>query len=963
MALKDQVVELVLRARNLLSSDTEKAAQSIDDLAGNIDGLQGRLRELQDQAALIKQFDSASKAVDRTSAAYDRAQLRLDKLKAKLGDTGPLTEAQSREFTAASRAVEKASQAYDGAQEELRGLSNEAEKAGIDVTNLSAAKRENAQQTTAAKRAIEDYNEELARGDGRLKALGKSLAAGAASMAKWATAAAAAGAALAATAITRLTTNQADLARQTLASAEAFGVSAVALQKWQYAAEQVGIGGEKTADILKDVSEKIGDAFATGGGEAAEVIDRLNLSVEDLVRLSPDQQILKISEQLTGMPKSEQIQVLESLASDASLLLPLLDNNAEKLSELSSIAQQRGDILTEDELERLAAFDAAFERVKTAISGVFKQVAVNLAPAFETLAEKVDEAIGSQPELIEKISGKIGALVQKVTDLASSWANSTSSMSSSFSPFTKELEGTRQLFIAMVAAIQTVGATVAEVVARANYDWKSLALGITEVMNKIGLASDESVVKARLLRDVAAESVRDLDKQADEYLAKMKTAGAAAATAFSEARNAASQAARETRSLGDAAGEVGEKASEAGKIAPKFAQAGEAAKEAAKKVAALVQEITALESREEAKAKLTELTQLLDAGKITADEYANALLLLNAKMASLGKGTADRLNEVSDSARGAAESIREVGDAAEESASRGGGAFAIMTGAISGYLSQMDALGANARTRFIELASGVKQSYEATDEFSSRVDELEQRLKDLREQGLRTFDATGIQGALQKLGESAAKTELEFLQQKKAMQDLQFGYDSGAISARQYAAQAAQMVEWSNLLDEQDLSTLRGGIEQARRSMASLREQTASTVTSLRDELDRLQGNTDAIREREYRQQIAELEAQLDTATRTRDEEAINNARESLRLAKEINAIESKRSDHASRPAANSPSVPATQSLPAASQARTIRLELVTNGSSAGSVDLLDNGSINQLIAALERAGLVANRG
>jgi len=394
MALKDQVVELVLRARNLLSGDTEKAAQSVESLTGSAEDLQSQLRTLEDQTGLIKQFDAASKAVDRTGAAYDRAQVRLDKLKSKLGDTGPLTEAQQREFTAASRAVDRASVAYEDAQSSLKDLSSAADEAGIDVTNLSEAKRENAKQATAAKRAIEDYNQELAQGDGRIKQLGRSLLTGAAALAKWATAAAAAGAALAATAITRLTTTQADLARQTLASAEAFGVSAVALQKWQYAAEQVGIGGEKTADILKDVSEKIGDAFATGGGEAAEVIDRLNLSVEDLVRLSPDQQILKISEQLTGMPKAEQIQVLESLASDASLLLPLLDNNAQKLRELAAAAEQRGDILTEEELQRLAAFDAAFERMKASISGVFKQIAVNLAPAFQKLAEQIDRGVG-----------------------------------------------------------------------------------------------------------------------------------------------------------------------------------------------------------------------------------------------------------------------------------------------------------------------------------------------------------------------------------------------------------------------------------------------------------------------------------------------------------------------------------------------------------------------------------------
>lgn len=1067
MALKDQVVELVLRARNMLSRDTDAAAASVESLAGNAEGLQEKLRALEDQGSLIKQFDAASKAVDRTGAAYDRARTRLDKLKvridktesltraqareftaasqavsnasesfnvaskaventgeayesaksrldqlkARLSDTGPLTEAQAREFneaseaverasqafddasravnvtgssyeraqakleklkdkigntealteaqkrefTAASRAVDRASQAYEEAQGTLGQLSTEAEKAGVDVTNLSEAKRENAKQATAAKRALEDYNDELGEGGGKLRALGKSLASGAKSLAKWASAAAAAGAALAATALTRITTQQADLARQTLASAEAFGVSTRSLQEWQYAAEQVGIGGEKTADILKDVSEKIGDAFATGGGEAAEVIERLNLNIDELVRLEPDQQILKIAQQLDGMPKAEQIQVLESLASDASLLLPLLADNAARLRELAAAAEARGDILTEEELQRLADFDAAFERVKTAISGVFKQIAVNLAPAFQTLADKVDAALGSQPELIDKISTKIGALVTRVTELASQWATSTGSMARSFEPLAGTLEGTRQLFLVLVNAVKTVGATVGEVVARANYDFKNLQVGITKAMERIGLATEAQVVAAETVRDAAAAAVRDLDAQADQYAAKMREAGGAATEAFTRARDAARVT---TAAVNETVGTIEDLSDiDLKPMAQQVEAAGEKAKSAADSLTELSEQIAGLGTRAAAQQLLTELTQQFDSGALTAEEYSEALRLLNQQLSDLGAGSAEQLTQTDEAAQRAAEGVREIGDAAEESAQRGGGAFAILNGAIDGYLQQMDALGARARTRFIELASGVRQTTSETDEFGSRIGELEQRLRDLRDQGLRTFDATGIQGALQDLGKAAAQTEIELLQQRHAMDELQQSYEQGAISADQYIARAQHMVQWSDLLDDQDLDNLRAGIEAATRAMDALGESSRNTLNSLQDEFDRLQGNTDAIRERAYRERVQDLEDQLEQARYFRNEQAIQDLEESLRLAKEINRLESA-SSSSSAPANRQPSSPGFTPSATSTSSRTVDVNINFAGIQYGTVDDLTEQQADQLVSVLERMSL-----
>ncbi|NKI17439.1 hypothetical protein HCU74_08415 [Spongiibacter sp. KMU-166] len=409
MALKDQTVNLILRAKNFLSGDTAKAADSVDGLAKSADRLKGELRALEDNQGLVKQFEKTEKAVERTSAAYDRARLRADKLADKIDKVGVPTQRQAQEFDAAQKAVNAAERAYQRAEKSLGELAEEANQAGINLEDLNGEQRRLAERAKTARRELDDLGNDTEKTDSRFLSFRKNLSNSVVTLGKLAAAATAAGAALAVGALTRFTSSQADLARQTLASAEAFDISAETLQEWQYAFDRVGISGEKTADIMKDVAEKIGDAFLTGGGEAAEVISGLNLNIEQLVRLKPDEQILAISDRLKGMPKPAQIQILEALANDASLLLPLLENNAEKLRELSEEARQRNAIFSEEELRTLADVDSQLSKISASLSGFVKKIALSAAPAFKRLATAIDQALNDRPELIRKVTEAVAS--------------------------------------------------------------------------------------------------------------------------------------------------------------------------------------------------------------------------------------------------------------------------------------------------------------------------------------------------------------------------------------------------------------------------------------------------------------------------------------------------------------------------------------------------------------------------
>lgn len=191
-----------------------------------------------------------------------------------------------------------------------------------------------------------------------------------------------------------LITSQIEGARQARAYSDALGLNIETLTSWQAASQTVGIQADKMADIFKDVSEKIGDAFRNDAGEAKEALQSLNLSISEMVQLSPDQQLLRIAGALNQVStQAEKIQIMEALASDAALLLPLLDNNASKLKEIATDARATGAALTEVEADKLLTAGEAMADLKRASEGLSQTLAVTLAQHLTNLIEFADDIV------------------------------------------------------------------------------------------------------------------------------------------------------------------------------------------------------------------------------------------------------------------------------------------------------------------------------------------------------------------------------------------------------------------------------------------------------------------------------------------------------------------------------------------------------------------------------------------
>ena len=204
------------------------------------------------------------------------------------------------------------------------------------------------------------------------------------------------GTAIGAISIVDMVREVAEATKETENWARATGLATSDLMALEYAAEKVSLTSDNMRDIMKDLSEKIGDAFATGGGEAVDALKMLGLEADKLVKLSPDKQLLAIAENLDKLStQSEKSFVLESLANDATLLMPLLENNGAELKRLTDQALELGVALTGYELERIKTMRLEFAGVSDTIEGISKKSTAVMAPAFAAAAKLIkDDVIG-----------------------------------------------------------------------------------------------------------------------------------------------------------------------------------------------------------------------------------------------------------------------------------------------------------------------------------------------------------------------------------------------------------------------------------------------------------------------------------------------------------------------------------------------------------------------------------------
>ncbi|HDZ2724784.1 TPA: phage tail tape measure protein [Klebsiella pneumoniae] len=198
--------------------------------------------------------------------------------------------------------------------------------------------------------------------------------------------------------------------------AKSLQLSTQELLAWQFAAEKAGVSGDQMADIFKDIGDKIGDAVLNKSGEAVDALNALGLSAEKLSKVSPDKQLLAIGESLEKIStNAEKTTILESLGNDLSKLLPLFDNNNQKLKQFIDLAKDYGVAPDPSSIDDLVKVNQLFEDMEAQVAGLKIEIAAGLAKVdltpLQGSLDKLHDVL-TDPLVLQGISDLVSEIAQ-----------------------------------------------------------------------------------------------------------------------------------------------------------------------------------------------------------------------------------------------------------------------------------------------------------------------------------------------------------------------------------------------------------------------------------------------------------------------------------------------------------------------------------------------------------------------
>jgi len=222
-------------------------------------------------------------------------------------------------------------------------------------------------------------------------------------------------------AMTAITVSWAKAGDEVAKLAKKTGFSTESLSEWRHAAELSGTNLAGLEVGIKKMQSTILDA-SYGLETYTRAFDDLGLSVEDLLKLSPEEQFMRIMGAIAAVedPTLRSALAVDIFGRSGTDMLPMLSDGAEGLAAMRQEAHDLGIVFDKESAKKAEEFNDALTRLKAAIKGAVTIIASTLAPIIADLADKVTKAIQKikdwterHPALtkaIVKFTGAIGVL-------------------------------------------------------------------------------------------------------------------------------------------------------------------------------------------------------------------------------------------------------------------------------------------------------------------------------------------------------------------------------------------------------------------------------------------------------------------------------------------------------------------------------------------------------------------------
>ena len=289
------------------------------------------------------------------------------------------------------------------------------------------------------------------------------------------------------------------------------GVAREALQGYGVAAELAGVSVDQFGQTVQRLAVAIGRATPTA--ELLGGLDQLGVSLDEIRRLSPEQQFALLAERISALPTAAQRAgaAFAVFGEQGVALAPLFEQAGDSLEGLRQRAERLGIIVSDDQIAAITEMNDTFTLVRRTVEGIIGQVTGNLAPVVTAISEEFLNFVESFQGVGGEGGGGIAnAITDVLLDGAEVLASVFDSFVSQFSSFEDGLESAGDVFQRVGDGFRVVAELLRTVFNTFQIAGNALALGLGKIVEAIGGYLDSDL--EAFGRDMAAAASASMDQ-------------------------------------------------------------------------------------------------------------------------------------------------------------------------------------------------------------------------------------------------------------------------------------------------------------------------------------------------------------------------------------------------------------------------------------------------------------------
>lgn len=163
MAIKERLIQLTLKARDLFSGEVQRSSEALAELRAENGRLQRSLQDDTRTRQMVRTLRDTQDATRDLERSFRDAQSTVDDLTREIGENENATAGQRIALREARQAAEAASRALRSNQTQVRNLSTALTAAGVDIRSLNTEEQRLSESVDQGKASLAENRAELRR--------------------------------------------------------------------------------------------------------------------------------------------------------------------------------------------------------------------------------------------------------------------------------------------------------------------------------------------------------------------------------------------------------------------------------------------------------------------------------------------------------------------------------------------------------------------------------------------------------------------------------------------------------------------------------------------------------------------------------------------------------------------------------------------------------------------------------